>query len=122
MSAEWIEHNGRRILYLNYSGLSGAQCVDQFPQEDLLLAQVESGKRVLLMLHTDGIKPPKELAESGRERTDQYKKILSKMAWVGIGGIVGRSIFTMVNAFSSRNQFKAKAFANVLEAKKWLAS
>jgi hypothetical protein len=115
MSMEWITHQGKKIFYINYSGLS---VPDQLAQiEKATQALVESGASDNLTLSdiTDMVVTEDfvNLSKIKGKISGPYTK---KAAVVGVEG-VRRILLTAVNAVSGNPRVP---FATVAEAKDWL--
>lgn len=116
----WIEHKGRSILYINYSGLSARK------DKDLLLEIIEEVKNVAfekqsrsLFLtnakdaYTDSLIFSK-LKEAAKFCNDN--NLVEKECIVGLGGLK-KAFIRIVNAFAKSTLIM---FEDLDEAKDWL--
>ena len=114
---QFIEHGGRRIVYMDFTNVGDAGEALRVIEEARLFVAVQPREKTLLTLVN---------VENSRF-DDRVVKALRELAahdqpWVMAGAVVGMSplqrvIHRVVNAFSGR---RLAAFETVEEAKAWL--
>ncbi|MCA1825428.1 MAG: hypothetical protein ABR567_11535 [Myxococcales bacterium] len=114
---KFIEHAGRRIVYMDFSGVDDVEEGLRIIEQARLFVAVQPKRKELLTLVN---------VEHSRfdDRIVQALKNLAKhdQPWVMAGAVVGMSalqrvIYRVINAFSGR---RLAAFETVEEAKAWL--
>jgi hypothetical protein len=115
MSIEWIDHKGKKILYINYMGLSSAERLAQIEKAAQTL--VDTGKKDNLTLSDlrDTLVDQEfvDLSKAKGKISGQYTK---KAAVLGIEGMK-KILLKAVNAFSGNPR---EPFSTIEEAKEWL--
>jgi len=114
---QFIEHAGRRIVYLNFAGVDDVEeGLRVIEQARLFVAAQPKQKNLLTLVNVEKSKFD--------DRIVQALKQLAKhdQPWVMAGAVVGMSplqrvIYRVINAFSGR---RLAAFETVEEAKAWL--
>jgi hypothetical protein len=115
MSAEWIMHKGKRILYIKYSGLSASEQLDQIRNATQILVDTQADDNLTLTdvigahVNQDFINLAKEQGKISREYT-------KKAAIIGIEG-VRKILLRAVNTVSGNIR---EPFLTMEEAKEWL--
>ena len=114
---QFIEHAGRRIVYMDFSGVDDVEeGLRVIEQARLFVAAQPKQKNLLTLVNVEKSKFD--------DRIVQALKQLAKhdQPWVMAGAVVGMSplqrvIYRVINAFSGR---RLAAFETVEEAKAWL--
>ncbi len=118
----WIEHKGKKILYLNYSGLRAPLPADK----KIILGIIEQGKaltrtsaeKIRFLSDVTNTVSDKEVIDALKEFAN-YTSGLGKMekeCAVGVSGLQ-KTLVSMINLMS---RAKLKMFDTVEEAKEWL--
>lgn len=115
MGAEWILHKGKKILYINYSGLSIEEQLDLIREATQIL--LDSGSEENLTL-TDirGITISSEFVNFAKEMGKKSGLVTKKAAVLGIEGLK-KFILYGVNRISGNIR---QPFNTIEEAKDWL--
>ncbi len=115
MSVEWIDHKGKKILYIKYTGLSPEQQLAQIEKATKTL--VDTGKKDNLTL-TDvrEINVTQDFLDLAKVQGKISGPVTQKAAIVGIEGI-RKILLKAVNTVSGNPR---EPFATVEEAKDWL--
>ena len=111
----WIEHEGKAILYEDYTNLQGPEIADLVP----LITQItleENYKDILLLLDLRNSFANKDATDAFGESGKISKSLLKKTAALGITGLK-KILLNAVNRISS---VEARAFNSEEEAKEWL--
>jgi len=114
---QFIEHAGRRIVYMNFSGVGDVEeGLRVIEQARLFVAAQPKQKNLLTLVNVENSKFDDRIVQALKNlaRHDQ--------PWVMSGAVVGMSplqrvIYRVINAFSGR---RLSAFETVEEAKAWL--
>lgn len=116
MSAQWIDHKGKKIIYISYAGLSPEKMLDQIREATKMI--VDSGSNENLSL-TDvtGCFVNDAFIELAKQEGAKSLPLTKKAAIVGITG-VKRILLNAVNMVSPKSR---KPFDTVEQAKDWLA-
>jgi len=115
MSAEWITHKGKRILYIKYSGLSASEQLDQIRQATQILVETKSNDNLTL---TDvvGTHVNQDFIDLAKEQGKISRPYTKKAAIIGIEG-VRKILLRAVNRVSGNVR---EPFPTMEEAKEWL--
>ena len=108
----WIEHKGARILYADYSGLSGEEYISVIEAFKNQLAQQTPGSVATLTNVTDS-RVSEEVKDKFRELTEQTAGISKAAATIGVTGFK-KAIAVLMR----RDLYWADSLE---EAKDWLA-
>ncbi len=116
MGATWIEHNGKRILWVKYGGLKPAEMLDLIRTATQLILDEKSDQILSLSDLTDCF-VNKDFTELSKEQGAISLPLTKKAAIMGVSGI--KSILLKgVNAFAAKPRVP---FDTVEEALDWLA-
>lgn len=116
MSVKWVEHKGKRILYVDFRGLEEDQMIAQL---DVLAKEIANSRGELRVLNNfEGARPTTKFMsrakQTGKERVGTK---VAKSAAVGITG-VKEVLLVGYNKFTGRNLM---SFKTEKEAMDWLA-
>ncbi len=115
MSAEWIFHKGKRILYINYGGLQKEEQLAQIRQAHRLL--LESGsKENLTISDIRDMGVSQAFVDLAKQQGKLSGPITKKAAVLGVVGI-RKVLLEAVNRFSGNPR---KPFDTLEDAKDWL--
>ncbi len=115
MGAEWILHKGKKILYINYSGLNLQEQLDLVREATQEL--LDSGsKENLTLSDIRGISITAEFVDLAKEMGKQSGSVTKKAAILGVEGLK-KFILYGVNKFSGNVR---EPFNTIEEAKDWL--
>ncbi len=116
MSMEWIEHKGKRILYINYARLSSAENIAQIDAAVQVL--IDSGRKDNLTLTDlrDAV-VDQDFVNHSKEKAKISAAYTKKAAILGVEG-VRKVLLKAVNAFSGNPRVP---FDSLEAAKDWLA-
>ncbi len=115
MSIEWMDHNGKKILYINYAGLSSPEELDQIKKATQVLVDTRKNDNLTLsdlrnaLVTQDFVDLSKEMGKTSRHYT-------KKAAVLGVEG-VRKILLRAVNTFSGNPR---EPFSTLEEAKDWL--
>jgi hypothetical protein len=119
MGAEWIEHKGKRILYIKYGGLKPQEMLDLILTATQMIVEAKSKSRFMEILSLSDLTG----CYTGQEFMDLSKKqgmislpLTKKAAVVGITGIKS-ILFRAVNSVAPNPRVP---FDTVEEALDWL--
>ena len=116
MSIEWIDHKGKKILYIKYGGLSPAERLEQIKQATKMIVATNSDKNLSLSDMSDCY-VDNDFIELAKEQGKISLPLTHKAAIVGVTG-VKKILLNVVNALSPKAR---KPFDSIDEAKDWLA-
>lgn len=116
MAVKWIEHKGKRILYVDFKGLDEEEMIAQL---DVLAKEIAKSSGELLILNNfEGSRATTKFMtrakQTGKERVGPK---VAKSAAVGITG-VKEVLLVGYNKFTGRNLVSFKTEAQALD---WLA-
>ena len=115
MSAEWITHKGKKILYINYSGLEINEQLNLIREATGILLESGSKENLTLTDVRDG-KVTQKFIDFAKEMSKKSTPVTKKAAVVGVEGI-RKVLLQAVNRFSGSAR---KPFGTIEEAKDWL--
>jgi hypothetical protein len=115
MSVEWIEHKGKKILYIKYGGLSPSQRLDQIKEATRMIVETNSDKNLSLTDMNDCF-VDNEFVELAKEQGKISLPLTHKAAIVGIVGMK-KILLKAVNAFTPKPRIP---FETIEKAKDWL--
>jgi hypothetical protein len=116
MSIEWIDHKGKKILYINYAGLSREEELAQIEKATQML--VETNIRDNLTLSDlRGALVDQDFMESSKDHGQISRNYTKKAAVLGVEG-VRKILLKAVNTFSGNPR---EPFSTKEEAMDWLA-
>jgi hypothetical protein len=87
MPVSWIEHGGRRILYVDFRNLSPADCLDTLRQATASIAAAP--EPVLTLVDGRGAKFDSQFLQAAKASAPQNSKRTRKRAGVGGEGLKG---------------------------------
>ena len=117
--AEWIEYKGKRMIFFDYSNLSGPEYVNQIERnvDDVGKISRQHGKKSLLLFVdiTDSVVVPNTMSafKQGAKELEPY---LTATGVIGASG--GKR--TLVNIVASFSKLNTRAFVTEQDAKEWL--
>jgi len=117
MSVEWIDHKGKRILYIKYQGLTPEQMIEQVRSAAKTIVASKS-KEVLSLSDVSECFIDKQFLEVAKEQGAISLSFTKKAAVVGVTG-VKKILLNSVNLVAKKPR---KAFDNVKDAKDWLVA
>jgi hypothetical protein len=115
MGAQWIEHKGKKILYVQYGGLKPDQMLDLVRQATQMILDSKSNE-VLSLSDLTGCFTSKEFVDLSKKQGAISLPHTKKAAVVGITGLKGL-LLKAVNEFTPKQRVP---FDTVEEAKDWL--
>ena len=115
MSIEWIDHKGKKILYINYSGLTKGEEIDQIEKATQILIDTKSKENLTLSDLRKAL-VDQDFVEKSKEKGKISKDYTKKAAVLGIDG-VRKILLKAVNAFSGNPR---EPFSTMEDAKDWL--
>jgi hypothetical protein len=115
MGATWIEHKGKRVLWVKYGGLKPAEMLDLIRTATQMIV-AEKSDQVLSLSDVTDCYVNKDFTELSKEQGAISLPLTKKAAIVGVSGL--KSILLKgVNAFSPKPRVP---FDTVEEALDWL--
>jgi hypothetical protein len=115
MGVQWLEKGGRKILYVDYRGITEPE--ESLRVLRLAIEEERKGKDILILQNYEGTYANAEFVAEIKRLGAEVKDHLSKNAVVGITGI--KKIFMAAYAqFSGEKNLRA--FDTEEEALKWL--
>lgn len=116
MRVSWIEYKGKRILFEDYSNLSGDKCLKVLYESEEVFKKISSPTLVLIDFTGSFVNDQffDELKRLGK----QYSDLMEKSACVGIKG-VKKILATAYNKFTGQGNTN-KYFDTLQEAKDYL--
>jgi hypothetical protein len=115
MSVEWLEYKGKKILYINYGGMTPKERLDQIVKATEMIIKTETDSNLSL---TDmrNCYVDEEFIETAKK---QSKLSLSKTKKAAVVGIIGikKLLLQTFNKFTPKPRVP---FDTVEEAKDWL--
>jgi hypothetical protein len=115
MSIEWIEHKGKRILYIKYSGLSDSEQLEQVTRASQMLVDTNV-KDNLTLSDVRDTHVNQAFVDLAKEKGKISGPVTRKAAIIGIEG-VRKYILMAVNRISGNVRVP---FSTIEEAKNWL--
>jgi hypothetical protein len=115
MSIEWITHQNKKILYINYGGLSLSEELAQIEKATQVLVDTKD-KNNLTLSDLRNALVDQEFVEKSKEKGKISGQYTKKAAVLGVDG-VRKILLKAVNAFS---QNPREPFSTIEEAKEWL--
>lgn len=115
MSAEWINHKGKKILYINYGKLSLPEMIALVKKATAMLVASGSSQNLTLTDVRDAFVNNDFLAVA-KEQSKVTLPLTKKTAIVGVTG-VKKILLSGLNTFASKPRVP---FETVEEAKNWL--
>ena len=119
MPAKWIEHKGKRILYVDFRKLDPKAVLLLMRQsDDMVLA---SPTKVLYLGNIEDATVSREVMGQLRQYADKsVRKKFERLAVVGVTG-VKKVFFDAFVAMLDKSGVQVKSFRTEEEALKWLA-
>ncbi len=115
MSAEWIVYKGKKILYIDYTGLKQPEFIEQVKMATQIIVDTKSSD-VLSLSNVTGCHFSKEQLEVIKQQGAISLPLTKKAAVVGVTGIQN-VLLSAVNAVWPKSR---KPFDTVDQAKDWL--
>ncbi|MBI4979278.1 MAG: hypothetical protein HZC28_17485 [Spirochaetes bacterium] len=115
MSAQWIDHKGKKIIYIKYGGLTQPQMLDQIREATKMIVESGSNENLSLTDMTD-THIFDEFMELAKIEGAKSLPLTKKAAIVGVVG-VKRILLNAVNMVSPKAR---KPFDTIEQAKDWL--
>ncbi|MBI9050865.1 MAG: hypothetical protein JEZ00_15700 [Anaerolineaceae bacterium] len=115
MSAEWIMYKGKKILYVNYGGLSPAEMLEQILSATKMIVD-ENSDQILSLSDVTDCFVNKEFTDLSKKQGAISLPLTKKAAIVGVTGIKN-ILLKGVNAFTNNPRVP---FDMLEEAKDWL--
>ncbi len=112
----WIEHNGKEILYVDYSGLYDEELTNATLEVNDFLKQLGKYEIIILVDVRNSIANEKWTVDALKKNAAIAKQFTKKTAVIGVTK-TQEVILTVVNMFSGLG---VKPFNNIEEAKDWL--
>lgn len=113
----FIEHRGRRILVLDYSGIrDAAEALREIQRSREVVARQPPGS-VLVLTHVKDARYNTEVVQALKALVEHNRPYVKASAVVGLGGIQ-RAVYQTILLFSKRVM---KTFDEMEAAKDWLA-
>ncbi len=115
---EWITHRGKRILFMDYRGLSGNDLIRQIKENETdLVGLGEAGALDQLhLLNVEGGFATREIVAAFKEAGVNLRPYITATALVGLSKMQKR-LMTVYNKLAVK---VAKPFDTLEEAKDWL--
>jgi len=115
MSIEWINHKGKKILYIDYAGLSSKEELEQIEKATKTLVETND-KNNLTLTNLVNAKVDQEFVDMSKVKGKISGQYTKKAAVVGVEG-VRKVLLRAVNAFSGNPR---EPFSTKEEALEWL--
>lgn len=115
MGTEWIEHKGKRILYVDYRGLKGAQLIEMAETEAKTI--VAAPTKVLVLDDFEGISVDSEFMNRIKQLGKDAEPKTARCAILGVTGLK-EILLRAYNAFTGG---RSQPFRTKAEALDWLA-
>ncbi len=118
MPAAWMDHKGKRILYVDFRNLSSQEILQLMKvSDDMVLA---SPSKVLYLGNIENAAVSREVMSRLRQYADKsVRKKFERLAVVGVAG-VKRVFFDAFVAMLDKSGVQVKSFRTEDEAKEWL--
>jgi hypothetical protein len=117
MSAEWINYQGKKILFIDYSGLTPPEQLEQIRKAAQMLADTKATDN-LSLTNVSNTRVSQEFIELAKEQGKISAPFTKKAAIVGITGI-RKIILKAVNTVSGNPRVP---FDTIEQAKEWLVA
>jgi hypothetical protein len=115
MSIEWISHEGKKILYIDYAGLSPKEELEQIAKAAQILVDTKE-KSNLTLSNLANAKLDQDFVNLSKEKGKISGQYTKKAAVLGIEG-VRKVLLRAVNSFSGNPR---EPFSTKEEALAWL--
>ena len=115
MSVKIAEHQGTRVLYADFRGMSEQDCVEQI-ESFLEIYDGESG-HLPMLANLEGVTLSKPFLNAANRTGKIVASKLNKQALLGVNSVVKRLI---VQSFAAFTKLNVKAFQNEDDANEWL--
>ena len=115
MGAEWIQHKGKKILYVKYGGLKPQEMLELVIKATQMIVDAKSNEVLTLTDVTDCF-VNNEFTELSKQQGKISLPLTKKAAIVGVTG-VKNILLRGVNAFTPKPRIP---FNTIAEAKDWL--
>lgn len=117
MPCTWITHNGKNILYSDFSNMKPGDMVVMLDTVDKMFPEKGPGVRHLMNMENALTSP--EFMEKSKTMGKRYMPIGYKDAFVGINAL--KSVLLKGFLLFTGGASKAKVFNTIEEAKDWLS-
>ncbi len=117
MGISWLEVSGKKILYVDYRGISGAEASLRQLREAIEIEKKSSGN-LLMLQNYEGTFANEEFVAEIKKLGPQVADKLAKNAVVGITGI--KKLF--LSAYSRLSGETLRTFDTEEQAKAWLVA
>lgn len=115
MGAEWIEHQGKRVLYIKYGGLKPEEMLDLIRQATQMIVATNSNQ-TLTLTDVTGCFLNQEFVDLSKKQSQISLPLTRKAAIVGVTGLKN-ILLQAVNRVTANPR---ESFATVEEALDWL--
>ncbi len=118
MPAKWIEHKGRKILYVDIRNASSREFVAALREGDALARA--SPEKILYLGNIEGASASREVMKVIKEIADNMgRRMLIKLAVVGVAGVKKILMDAVVSMFDNSG-VPVRTFRTEQEALDWL--
>ena len=115
MGADWIEHKGKKIIYIKYGGLKPSEMLELIHKATQMIV-AEKSNQILSLTDLTGCFINKEFTDTAKKQGAISLPLTKKAAVVGVTGIKN-ILLKAVNEFSAK---KRVPFDTVEQALDWL--
>jgi hypothetical protein len=118
MPAKWVEHKGKKILYVDFRKLNSSEILKLMKEsDDMVLA---SPTKVLYLGNIEDAAVTREVMGQLRQYADKsVRKRFEKLAVVGVTG-VKKVFFDAFVAMMDKSSVQVRSFKTEEDALKWL--
>jgi SpoIIAA-like len=118
MPAKWINHKGKRILYVDFRNLGAHEILLLMKESDDMV--LSSPGKVLYLGNIENAAVSREVMGKLRQYADKsVRRKFEKLAVVGVSG-VKKVFFDAFVAMLDKSSVQVKSFGTEEEALKWL--
>jgi hypothetical protein len=110
----WIEHKGKKILFIDYRGLDEEGMLEALESATEII--LGSTAKKLILVDVTGTTTTREFMTRLREGGTEIKPVTEKQAVVGITGLKG----FLLDAYNWATGATLRSFPTQDEAKEWL--
>ncbi|WP_420315799.1 hypothetical protein [Ekhidna sp.] len=114
----WLNHNNKRILYADYSGLKGDDLMTVFKKSKQ--TQINAGKDILLIVNFTNAKANNEIVTALKQAGRELDADMKKTAVIGLAAL--HKIFYNGYIRVTGQGHKTKTFNSVEESIDWITS
>jgi hypothetical protein len=118
MPAKWIDHKGKRVLYVDFRKLSAQEVLLLMKEsDDMVLA---SPTKVLYLGNIENAAVSREVMGQLRQYADKsVRKKFEKLAILGVSGVM-KVFFNAFVAMMDKSSVQVRSFGTEGEALEWL--